>query len=303
MPRGDRLKLKADPDDGTTPIANLLLEAVAVAKLSGTEKGTILYFWRRTYGWVVSAKRLKEIELPLTTLANHLGIDRKTAYSILKSLTDKKIIHRKSLGVGKGYRYSMNTDIKSWDSNSIDIPLLIKLGGVGSPTYSVNNRQSTELPIPVSAESPTQESVNSQTPSASESEGINKNNKETVKEISLSVNFAGTLQKLILQNNPKAKTPTDLSNWTKIFDDMLKIDKRLPEDIIAVMEWSQKDLFWRTNILSAGKLREKFDQLYMKWNANENGGIAYDNAFHAPQPTHERTTVIDGDAPVLTETN
>jgi len=39
MPKGDRQELKADPEDGTTPISNLLLEALAIAKLSGKEKG------------------------------------------------------------------------------------------------------------------------------------------------------------------------------------------------------------------------------------------------------------------------
>ena len=47
MPKGDRIILKADPEDGTTPISNLLLEAVAMAKLSGLQKGVILYLWRR----------------------------------------------------------------------------------------------------------------------------------------------------------------------------------------------------------------------------------------------------------------
>ena len=34
MPKGDRERLKADPDDGTTPIANLLLEAAIMAKVT-----------------------------------------------------------------------------------------------------------------------------------------------------------------------------------------------------------------------------------------------------------------------------
>ena len=55
MPKGDKEILKADPEDGTTPIANLLLEAVAIARLSGKEKGIILYLWRRTYGWLKSS--------------------------------------------------------------------------------------------------------------------------------------------------------------------------------------------------------------------------------------------------------
>lgn len=50
MPRGDREKLKADIEDGTTNIAHLLLEALAMADLSGAEKGLVLFLWRRTYG-------------------------------------------------------------------------------------------------------------------------------------------------------------------------------------------------------------------------------------------------------------
>ena len=48
MPKGDRLKLKADPEDGTTPISNLLLEAVAMTKLPGLQTRAILYLWRKT---------------------------------------------------------------------------------------------------------------------------------------------------------------------------------------------------------------------------------------------------------------
>jgi len=45
---------------------------------------------------------------------------------------------------------------------------------------------------------------------------------------------------------------------------MLRVDKRIIEDVRLVMSWSQNDDFWKFNILSASKLREKFDQLYMK---------------------------------------
>jgi hypothetical protein len=42
MTKGDRAILKADPDDGTTPIANLLLEALVVAKLTSKERASVL---------------------------------------------------------------------------------------------------------------------------------------------------------------------------------------------------------------------------------------------------------------------
>lgn len=45
---------------------------------------------------------------------------------------------------------------------------------------------------------------------------------------------------------------------------MIRIDGRTPDEIRAVIEWTQQDTFWMNNILSTGKLREKFDQLMLK---------------------------------------
>ena len=78
------------------------------------------------------------------------------------------------------------------------------------------------------------------------------------------IRMAEKLQSLILQNNPNAKTPKDLIKWQADFDKMKRLDKRTDEQIFAVMEFSQKDSFWKSNILSAGKLREKFDTLILQ---------------------------------------
>lgn len=54
MPKGDREKLKADPEDGTTPIAHLLLEAFSIANLTKKELQAVLFLMRRTYGWLIN---------------------------------------------------------------------------------------------------------------------------------------------------------------------------------------------------------------------------------------------------------
>ncbi|MFC2011189.1 replication protein [Chloroflexota bacterium] len=54
MPKGDRKILKADPEDGTTPVANLLLEALVIAKLTSKERAACLFLIRRTYGWQIN---------------------------------------------------------------------------------------------------------------------------------------------------------------------------------------------------------------------------------------------------------
>lgn len=49
---------------------------------------------------------------------------------------------------------------------------------------------------------------------------------------------------------------------------LLDRDNRTPDQIAYVIRWSQQDDFWQANILSASKLREKFDQLVAKIRAD-----------------------------------
>lgn len=69
---------------------------------------------------------------------------------------------------------------------------------------------------------------------------------------------------LMRKNNPKVKIPDDLNKWALEIDKMIRVDERSEEDIRKVMYFTQADDFWKCNILSTKKLREKFDQLYMK---------------------------------------
>ena len=66
MPKGDREILKADPEDGTTPIANLLLEALSIVKLTTKERSVVLFLITRTYGWQVNGERLRIDEISLS---------------------------------------------------------------------------------------------------------------------------------------------------------------------------------------------------------------------------------------------
>ena len=126
MPKGDRFNLKADPEDGTTPIANLLLEAVAMAKLSGLQKGAILYLWRKTYGWVGSdGKRIQECQIGLTEWCTALDSAKSSASKALTELDDKNIIIRRS-DHWQVYNYRLNTDIKTWNSGCVNQEQLTK---------------------------------------------------------------------------------------------------------------------------------------------------------------------------------
>ncbi|WP_417372990.1 hypothetical protein [Glutamicibacter protophormiae] len=51
------------------------------------------------------------------------------------------------------------------------------------------------------------------------------------------------------------------TRWHQAMDRLQRIDGYTPDQIRQVIDWCQQDEFWQGNILSAPKLREKFDQL------------------------------------------
>lgn len=65
---------------------------------------------------------------------------------------------------------------------------------------------------------------------------------------------------------PDLKPPeeTDLQRWAADFDKCNRIDKHSWEDISDVLRFSQKNAFWRKNILSGKKFREKYDRLLIE---------------------------------------
>lgn len=74
--------------------------------------------------------------------------------------------------------------------------------------------------------------------------------------------LARLLRQRILQNNPNAKhTEADVLRWAIEADRMIRLDSRTEEEIGALIDWSQSDPFWHTNILSMGALRKQFDRL------------------------------------------
>ncbi len=74
---------------------------------------------------------------------------------------------------------------------------------------------------------------------------------------------------LIAENNPESSTikrltPKRQGEWINQCRLLREKDGRTPEQIEAIIKFSQADSFWKGNILSMPKLREKWDQLWMK---------------------------------------
>ena len=67
-----------------------------------------------------------------------------------------------------------------------------------------------------------------------------------------------------LQPNNKTTQRAKVKTWAEPIRLMVEQDDRTYEEIWDLWKRVQKDEFWRTNILSPAKLREKFDQLSIK---------------------------------------
>jgi hypothetical protein len=96
-----------------------------------------------------------------------------------------------------------------------------------------------------------------------EQECKKKKNIKTFLSNSDEIRLSELLLEKLLSRNPNYKRP-NIQIWAKDVDRMIRIEHRSPEEIQAVIEWCQSDLFWQNNILSVAKLRSQFDQLQLK---------------------------------------
>jgi len=85
----------------------------------------------------------------------------------------------------------------------------------------------------------------------------------------IDIELAQLLIDRILENDVRSSgvqrmTEANQRSWIDDCRKIREIDKRTPDEIRAIIEWCQKDEFWRGNILSMATLRRKFDQLYLK---------------------------------------
>lgn len=71
-----------------------------------------------------------------------------------------------------------------------------------------------------------------------------------------------------------SKRPTITKRWRDAARLMLDKDGRTEEQIHRAIDWCQDDTFWRANILSLPKLRDKFDQLRLQATRDQSRGEA-----------------------------
>ena len=66
------------------------------------------------------------------------------------------------------------------------------------------------------------------------------------------------------RNDPKAHVAPESKRWLDSARLLLDQDGRTVEEVERIIDWCQADEFWRSNICSMTKLRERFTQLAMR---------------------------------------
>jgi hypothetical protein len=61
-----------------------------------------------------------------------------------------------------------------------------------------------------------------------------------------------------------SKRPTTTAQWRTSARLMLDKDGRSEQDVHAAIDWCQNNEFWRSNVMSLPKLREKFDTMRLQ---------------------------------------
>lgn len=91
----------------------------------------------------------------------------------------------------------------------------------------------------------------------------NKNIRPKPAPSDLDFEMANLLYDWRLKVYPKTKKPK-FEKWANDFRLLREVDGALPKDLKYIIEWSQKDSFWKGNIRSAASFREQYEALYVK---------------------------------------
>jgi phage replication O-like protein O len=243
-------------EQGHTRIANEIIEQISKADLNGTQMRIVLVIWRYTYGF-----RRKKHEISLAFMAEAINSTKSHVDKELTTLIDRKIVSVVGIGPRRGRVLSFNKNYDEWQER---------------PTDVVHQPSSTNC----STSSSTSCSTISSTDCSTKKEKIKEKYKKNTRQ-QKTYDEESTYFKMAIYFHAKVSAvakdagvehlvkKANLQSWADDFRKLIEIDevdKRLAKE---VMDWVTTDSFWKTNVLSAKKFREKFSELAIKMKATQ----------------------------------
>ncbi|EPG9560152.1 replication protein [Morganella morganii] len=261
----------ADLSNGYTKTANEIQKLKPRLRMSGREWQCFEAIIWLTYGW-----NKKQDRVTNTVIADLTGLNDTHVSNAIKSLAERKIIFSRKQGVMK--IVGVNTDLSAW--------VLDKPKAVTVLPESVKTLPETvkALPKTVATQYKNKNSIKNPTSENSgESSDPPKRKSVPVRpDAAVSspkgdkwgtaddLKAAQWIFQLITRISPSAKTP-NWSGWANDVRLMREQDNRTHSDICQMFKFANQDSFWKSNILSPAKLREKWTQLEAKRNTQGQG--------------------------------
>lgn len=188
-------------------------------------------FWsKRTLERIIQS--LEELEILVAGNYNKLKMDRTKWYRINYESLNKQ--HDNANRQNDG----MDTD---------------KMTRTIPPNCQIGNRQSDvnvsdKMTVPITREYTETTTENTQKK--------NNSRKRVYDESSVHYQLAYRLYQKILEDDASFKQP-NMDTWADSIRLMMEQDERTEKQIVYLIDWSQANSFWKSNILSTKKLREK----------------------------------------------
>ncbi|MEQ7215586.1 hypothetical protein ABQD61_06840 [Enterococcus asini] len=155
------------------------------------------------------------------------------------------------------------------------------------PTNKATNSQLTDDQQTANRQLTTNNNVNNATKKQDNKTSSLKRKARVYDPSSIYYILAERLFKQICQNQ-EIKTP-DLNRWADDIRKMIEIDKRTEDQVRGMIDWATANDFWSANILSARKLREKYDVLKGQANREYKATKSNQNSYGKPYKTESVT--------------
>jgi phage replication O-like protein O len=234
-------------EKGYTRIANEIFKQIMRVNLNGTQFRIVMAIWRYTYGF-----KRKEHEMALSFIAGLIDASKSQVNRELANLIERKIINSNGIGPNGGRILGFNKDYEEWDSDS---------SGVMAASKAAKTPKQPEKPA--------------KPPKYDEDNTYYKMAVYFHKRVAATAKESG-VEHLIKRAN--------LQTWADDFRKLIEIDKITKKKAKEVMDWVTKDDFWKTNVLSARKLREKFSELAIKMTASQKPKQRQQAPLQQPDP-------------------
>lgn len=222
-----------------------------LADLTGAELKCYLYVLRKTKGW-----NREEDAISVSQFMKVTGLSNRKVIDACERLVELGLLEQK-IGSNKIKVFS----VKDYKTSSSEESSLVK------KVHSSSEESSLSVVKKVHTQN---NNINNTTKNNNtSSSGKNFQPRTKAKKNVFSdddLKAAEWIFHLIRKLNPSFKEPK-FESWANDIRLMRERDNRTHKDICELFKWANQDRFWSVNILSPATLRDKWDQLSMKRNA------------------------------------